>query len=147
MRLPQSQHPLLDLLRHLVAMSVRRAALFYQPGYSRFAVSSQPHIPGLARDLIPLAEFGHGAFLQLVLEDKAKFFFHHTARFPWHALVLHAIAKVAAVSGMLPVYSVRDVPGPYQAQWEPPPPGVLHNDVIPCGLARHFSSSPAASTV
>jgi len=49
-----------------------------------------------------------------VLEDKSKFFFHNTARFPWHALVLHAIAKVPAVSGMLPVCSVRDVPGLYR---------------------------------
>src|SRR5713101_5707878 len=59
-------------------------------------------------------QFGHGTFPQLVFKDKAKFFFHNTARFPWHALVLHAIAKVPAVSGMLPVYSVRDVPGPYR---------------------------------
>jgi hypothetical protein len=39
-----------------------------------------------------------------VLKDKSKFFFHNTARFPWHALVLHATAKVLAVSGMLPAY-------------------------------------------
>src|SRR5712691_8750196 len=62
-------------------------------------------------DLVAFTEFGHGAFLQLVLKDKAKFFFHNTARFPWHALVLHAIAKVlqcqgcsrSILSGMCPV--------------------------------------------
>jgi hypothetical protein len=39
MRLPQFQHPLLDLLRHLVAVPVRGAAVLHQPGGSRFAVS------------------------------------------------------------------------------------------------------------
>src|SRR5712692_7934737 len=29
----------------------------------------------------------------------------------------------SAVSGMLPVHSVRDVPGPYQPGAHPPPPG------------------------
>ncbi len=125
MRLPQPQHPLLDLLRQLVAVPVRGAAVLHQPGYARFAVPPQPHIPGLARDLVPFAEFAHGAFLQLVFKDKAKFFFHNTARFPWHALVVHAFAKVSAVSAMLPVYSVRDVPGPYQLDPLPHPP-VFH---------------------
>jgi hypothetical protein len=71
-------------------------------------------ISGLPGDLVAFTEFGHGVFPQLVLEDKSKFFFHNTARFPWHALVLHAIAKVLAVSAMLPVYFVKDVPGLYQ---------------------------------
>src|ERR1700682_2993292 len=102
-------------------MPVRGAAVLQQPGYSRFEVPPQPHIPGLPGDLIPLAEFAHGAFLQLMLKDKAKFFFHNTARFPWHALVVHAAAKVSAVSGMLPVCSVRDVPGPYHQRSGSPP--------------------------
>src|SRR6266404_3441144 len=38
MRLPQLQHLLLDLLRHLVVMPVRGAAVFQQPGCSRFAI-------------------------------------------------------------------------------------------------------------
>src|SRR5271169_2246327 len=121
MRLPQFQHPLLKLLRRLVVMPVRRAAVFHQPRYSRFAVAPQPEIPGLPGDLVPFAEFGHGTFPQVVLKDKTKFFFHNTARFPWHALVLHAIAKVPAVSAMLPVYSVRHVPGPYR-WWRAPSP-------------------------
>src|SRR5258707_5304858 len=70
---------------------------------------------------MPSTEFGHGAFLQLVLKDKSKFFFHNTARFPWHALVLHAIAKVlqcqgcsrSILSGMCPVCTeVRRYPSP-----------------------------------
>src|SRR5712691_13500410 len=66
-------------------------------------------------DLVAFTEFGHGAFLQLVLKDKAKFLFHNTARFPWHALVLHAIAKVlqcqgcsrSILSGMCPVRTLE----------------------------------------
>src|SRR5260370_474466 len=39
MRLPQPQHPLLDLSRHLVAMAVRGAAILGQPGDARFTVA------------------------------------------------------------------------------------------------------------
>src|SRR5260221_13248565 len=82
-------------------------------------------MPGLTGDLVTFTEFGHGTVPQLVLKDKAKFFVHNTARFPWHALVLHAIAKVLAVSGMLPACSVRDVPGLYLCVQAPPPPCFL----------------------
>src|SRR5260370_42605700 len=104
---------MLDLLHHLGVMPVRGEAHLQETCGSCVAGAPYPHIPGLTRDLIALTEFGHGAFLQLVLKDKSKLLFHNTARFPWHALVLHALVKVLAVSGMLPVCFVRDVPGPY----------------------------------
>src|SRR5271169_2398489 len=39
MRLPQPQHPLFELLRRLVTMPVRRAALGCQPVHSRLAIA------------------------------------------------------------------------------------------------------------
>ena len=56
----------------------------------------------------------------------------HTARFPGHALLLHALAL--AVSGISPVYSVRDVPGLDPSRGRTPTPlaarGIVHGTIV-----------------
>src|SRR5713226_6931998 len=111
-RLPELQHHLLDVLRRVVAMLVCGTAMLQQPGHSGLPVPAQPDIAGLAGDLIPLAEFGHRSFAQLVFEDKSQLLIHHTARFPWHALLFTRTGHWLTVSGMCPVYT-RSTPSPH----------------------------------
>src|SRR5208283_4995960 len=102
-RLPQLQDYLLDVLRRLVVMPTSGTAVFGQSGCSSAPVAPQPDIAGLARNLIPLAQLGHRSLAPLVLKYKPQFFFHHTARFPWHALSFTRTGHWLTVSGMPPV--------------------------------------------
>src|ERR1041385_4247693 len=77
---------------------------FYQPVDSSLPIPADPHIPGLPRDLIALAQLRHRPLSLFILKDKPQLLFHHTARFPWHALFLNLC---------LPPHSVRYPPGPF----------------------------------
>src|SRR5690348_6953536 len=101
-------------------MLVGSTAALQQPGDARCAIPAQRHIPGLARDAVPLAEFPHGVLTGIVFQYKAKFFFHNTARFPGHALCSTRACHSMTVSGIRPVCFVRDVPGLYP--YSPPSP-------------------------
>src|SRR6266478_4701395 len=127
MRLPQFQNHALDLFRRLVAMPVRRAAALDQAQHSCLAIAPQPHVPGFARNLKSLTEFGHSVFTRVILQYKAKLFFHNTARFPWHALGSTRPCHLFTVSGILPVCFVRDPPSPYQLRPPPTPPPICMN--------------------
>src|SRR5216684_9418115 len=102
-RLPELQDQLLEVLGRLVGMPVRGTAVLDQSGRSGLPVPAQPDIAGLAGDLIPLAEFGHRPFTQLVFKYKPQLLFHHTARFPWHTLIIYTRLPLAN--------SVRNPPG------------------------------------
>src|SRR5580765_5798727 len=118
-RLPQIQHLLLDLLRCLVGIPLRRSALLPQPFQSHRLITPQPHIPSFPCDPVTLAQFAHAPFLFQILQDKLQLLFHHTARFPWHALCFTRACHPFAVSGIRPVHSVKDLPGLYPPT--PPP--------------------------
>src|SRR5208282_865077 len=125
-RLPQLQHHTLHLFRSLVGMALRCPTPLRQSGQARRAIAPQPHIPGLPRDLVPLAELPHRSFTLFVLQNESKLLFHNTARFPWHVPVLHVLATGSTVSGMPPVQSVRDAPGPYRGGAPLPPECVIY---------------------
>jgi hypothetical protein len=108
-RLSQLQNHLLDILRRVVVMPLRGTTVLHQSGHSSMPVATQPDIPGLSRDLIPLAQLGHRLFVSIVLEYKTQLLFHYTARFPWHAVLFRGMvcamicaryARVLAVLGL-----------------------------------------------
>src|SRR5882762_11859487 len=127
-RLAQFQNLLLDLARGLVRMPLRRPLPFRQPSHSRLPVPPQPDIPGFPRYPEALAELRHGLLLALILEDKPQLLFHHTARFPWHALCCTRAGHRcqcqecarSVLSGMLPGYTVKSAPSPL-------PPGLMES--------------------
>src|SRR5437764_10713294 len=128
MRLAQIQHHLLDLLRRLVPMPSRRPALLQKSFPTRRSIAPQPHIPGLTRYLVSLAQLPHRPLALFILQNKPQLLFHNTALSPWHALCCTRACLAFAVSGMCPVHSVRDVPGLYPT---PPPTPPHSSQVIP----------------
>src|SRR5258708_7755263 len=121
MRFSQLHHPLLDLCRRLVSMPPRRPALLHQSLYPLLPIPANPHIPGLPCDLVTLAQLRHRPISLFIFKDKPQFLFHHTARFPWHALFFNSHLPSFAVSGIPPVYSVRHPPGLYPPSPDPNP--------------------------
>src|SRR2546422_828991 len=77
------------------------------------SIAPQPYVPSFARDPEARAQLSHRLFIPLILKTKPQLLLYHTARFPGHAVLLHAIALLRELSGMLPVCSVRDAPGLY----------------------------------
>src|SRR5260370_387532 len=122
-RLPQLQPLLFDLLRRLVAMPLRGMALRQQPPEAGRTVPPQRPIPGLARDVVALAELRHRFLTGLVLQDKPQLFLHDTARFPWHrrsfleAPAIHSQCQESSRSNLSAISPVRTHGDP------PPHPG------------------------
>ncbi len=120
-RLPQLQHLLLDFLRRLVAMPVRARFCSISPSSPRLRYRRQPHVPGLARDPVARAQLA-SCVRSRISCSKINLSFSSITLLVFHGMrsVLHAICHhFPAVSGIRPVYSVRDVPGLYHT---PPRP-------------------------
>jgi len=70
-RLSQFQHLLFNLLRCLVVVPVRGMAVRQQPCKARSPIPAQSQIPGLAGNVVTLAEFAHRVLVRLIFENKS----------------------------------------------------------------------------
>src|SRR5260370_30251743 len=102
-------------------MPLRGMALRQQSTEAGRAVPPQRPIPGLARDVVALAELRHRFLTGLVLQDKPQLFLHDTARFPWHrrsfleAPAIHSQCQESSrsnLSGISPVRTGLRPPSP-----------------------------------
>src|SRR5712671_4281985 len=106
-------------------MPPRRSTLLHQSVQPTLAIPSNPYIPGLPRDLIALAQLRHRPMTLFILKNKPHFLFHHTARFPWHALFFNSrlaiLRSVRYPPGLFCQGCARSVPS-----YPPPPPPYVH---------------------
>src|ERR1700704_4227699 len=74
-------------------------------------VPPQPYVPGFPCYAVAPAQLTHRVLILFILKHKPYFLFHHTARFPRHAVLLHAFVNRSqcqecprsVLSGMCPV--------------------------------------------
>src|SRR5260370_12757036 len=94
-------------------MPLRVMALRQQSTEAGRTVPPQRPIPGLARDVVALAELRHRFLTGLVLQDKPQLFLHDTARFPWHrrsfleAPAIHSQCQESSRSNLSAISPVR----------------------------------------